>query len=97
MSTATGNRLGFGLSAATAVPLLLPLLGLILSGGALAQQAPVQEPKAAPSVAAAPAKPQTPAQGQSKPSQAPSGGDAGLKARIESLEVALCATRASQR
>ena len=69
--------------------LLLPLLGLVLAGGAMAQQAPVQEPKAAPSVAAAPAKPQAQTQGQSKPSQPSAGSDAGLKARIESLEEQL--------
>ncbi len=91
------NRTGIGLSAAVAVPLLLPLLGLVFAGGAMAQQAPVQEPKAAPSVAAAPAKTQAPSQTQAqtqpqtqpKSSQPTAGGDAGLKARIESLEEQL--------
>ncbi len=83
------NKTGFGLSTAPAVTLLLPLLGLVLAGGALAQQAPVQEPKAAPSVAAAPAKTQAPPQTQAKSSQPTAGGDAGLKARIESLEEQL--------
>ena len=97
MSTAMGirlrNRTRFGLSSAATMPFLLSLRGLILAGGAMAQQAPAQEPKAVPSVAAAPAKPQAQpqgqSQGQSKPSQPTAGGDAALKARIESLEEQL--------
>ncbi len=87
------NRTVFGLSAAVAVPLLVPLLGLVFASGAMAQQAPIQEPKAAPPVAAAPAKtqapPQTQPQTQPKSSQPTAGGDAALKARIESLEEQL--------
>lgn len=84
MSTAKGKKMRFGLSTAAA----LPLLGVVLAGGALAQQAPGPDSKPAPAAAAA-TKPQAPSLAQSKSSQPAAGSEAGLKARVESLEEQL--------
>ncbi len=94
MSTAmgTGKRFGqcFGMSMAAALPLPAALFfAVLLAGGAFAQQAQGQDPKPVPPAATAPAKAPAPGQTQSKSAQPAAGSEAGLKARVESLEEQL--------